>query len=116
MNLLVAGAKDLQINLKPEQLEAFQLYYQQLVEWNGRFNLTAITDDEGVQVRHFLDSISCLRALEPGERFAGLSVIDVGTGAGFPGIPLKILCPGMGLTLLEATEKKYISWPTSWRG
>lgn len=106
MNLLVAGAKDLQINLKPEQLEAFRLYYQQLVEWNGRFNLTAITDDEGVQVRHFLDSISCLRALESGERFAGQSVIDVGTGAGFPGIPLKILCPGMGLTLLEATEKK----------
>lgn len=82
------------------------MYQEELVAWNQRFNLTAITDDAGIQIRHFLDSISCLLALEHGERFQGRRVIDVGTGAGFPGIPLKILCPGIKLTLLEATAKK----------
>ncbi len=106
MELLTAGAKALQITLKPEHLRAFQLYYDELRAWNEKFNLTAITDYEGAQVRHFLDSLSCLLALEPGERLAGQSMIDVGTGAGFPGIPLKIICPGLRLTLLEATEKK----------
>ena len=103
---LIAGAQDLQISLTPEHLEALRRYQEHLTTWNDRFNLTAITDDTGIQIRHFLDSLSCLLALEPGERFAGKRVIDVGTGAGFPGIPLKIVCPGIRLTLLEATAKK----------
>jgi len=103
---LVAGAQELKIALKPEQVEALRVYQQELSAWNNRFNLTAITDEQGIQIRHFLDSFSCLLALEPGERFTGRRVIDVGTGAGFPGVPLKILCPGMKLTLLEATAKK----------
>jgi len=103
---LIAGAQELQIALKPEQLDALRRYQRLLVQWNERFNLTAITDDAGVQIRHFLDSISCLLALEPGERYGGRRIIDVGTGAGFPGIPLKIMCPAIKLTLLEATAKK----------
>jgi 16S rRNA (guanine527-N7)-methyltransferase len=103
---LISGAQDLQISLQPEQLDALRLYQQELVAWNQRFNLTAITDDEGIQVRHFLDSLSCLIALEKGERLSGKRVIDVGTGAGFPGLVLKVVCPGMQLTLLEATGKK----------
>jgi 16S rRNA (guanine527-N7)-methyltransferase len=106
MEELLAGVQELRLSLKPEHLDAFRWYQQELISWNERFNLTAIIDDTGVQVRHFLDSLSCLLALEPGERLAGKRVIDVGTGAGFPGLPLKILCPRMKLTLLEATGKK----------
>jgi 16S rRNA (guanine527-N7)-methyltransferase len=106
MEELLAGVRELRVSLKPEHLDALRFYQQELIAWNERFNLTAITDDTGVQIRHFLDSFSCLLALEPGERFAGKRVIDVGTGAGFPGLPLKILCPRMKLTLLEATGKK----------
>ena len=91
-----------------EQQGAFLLYYQELVAWNEKFNLTAITEYEQVQIRHFLDSLSCLLSEEV--RLAlqrpGCRVIDVGTGAGFPGIPLKLVCPAMNLTLLEATGKK----------
>jgi 16S rRNA (guanine527-N7)-methyltransferase len=106
MDRLIRGAQELGIALNKGHLALFQTYYEELVEWNRRFNLTAITDYQGVQVRHFLDSLSCLLALPQADLQAGARVIDVGTGAGFPGVPLKILCPGMRLTLLEATRKK----------
>ena len=108
MQRLVEGASALGLSLTVEQQAAFQAYYEELVAWNQMFNLTAITDYEQVQIRHFLDSLSCLLALElrlalgrPEAR-----MIDVGTGAGFPGIPLKLVCPAVRLTLLEATGKK----------
>jgi 16S rRNA (guanine527-N7)-methyltransferase len=103
---LIAGAQKLQITLRPEHLEAFCYFQEELIAWNERFNLTAITDDTGIQIRHYLDSLSCLLALQAGERFGSRQIIDVGTGAGFPGIPLKIVCPSIKLTLLEATGKK----------
>jgi 16S rRNA (guanine527-N7)-methyltransferase len=106
MESLTAGARDLQIKLSDHHLTAFEVYYQELMAWNQRFNLTAITDWEGVLVRHFLDSLSCLKAIPEGKLTCGAQVIDAGTGAGFPGLPLKIVCPGMRLTLLEATGKK----------
>lgn len=118
LEMLVEGARQLGLTLTPAQLAAFQTYYEELVVWNRRFNLTAITDYQAVQVRHFLDSLSCLLALrtvggrpgraprKPSVAGDGLRVIDVGTGAGFPGLPLKIVCPEMRLTLLEATGKK----------
>ena len=94
------------IALNDQHLAAFETCYDELVAWNEKFNLTAITDWNGVLVRHFLDSLSCLAAMSQGQLTGGARVVDVGTGAGYPGIPLKIVCPGMRLTLLEATRKK----------
>ncbi len=106
MEPLIRGAQTLGISLSDRHLAAFATCYDTLVEWNQRFNLTAITDWEGVLIRHFLDSLSCLRAIPRSELSAGARVVDVGTGAGYPGIPLKIVCPGMRLTLVESTRKK----------
>jgi 16S rRNA (guanine527-N7)-methyltransferase len=108
MQQLVDGAHSLGLNLTAEQQAAFQLYYEELIAWNGKFNLTAITDYEQVQIRHFLDSLSCLLAQEAKAALGrpGARIIDVGSGAGFPGIPLKLVCPAGRFTLLEATGKK----------
>ena len=105
MDLLAAGARKLlNLELTPQQLDAFQLYADELVRRNQEFNLTGITDDAGIQVKHFLDSLSILAVLPPGSGPA--RVVDVGTGAGFPGLPLKIVRPELALTLVEATGKK----------
>ena len=103
---LVSGARDFGVALGMRQLAAFSAYHRELIEWNARFNLTAITDAEGVYVRHFLDSLSCLKAMARPESGAGPQIIDVGSGAGFPGIPIKIAAAEVRLTLLEATGKK----------
>jgi 16S rRNA (guanine527-N7)-methyltransferase len=104
MDALINGARTLLgLELTPAQVSAFQLYADELRDWNERFNLTAITQPQEIQVKHFLDSLTVLRVLKP---MAGLRVIDVGTGAGFPGLPLKIVCPAIQLTLVEATRKK----------
>jgi len=108
MQRLVDGVRALGLRLTDPQIAAFELYYEELVAWNHKFNLTAITDYEQVQIRHFLDSLSCLLATEVRQTLQrpDARAIDVGTGAGFPGIPLKLVCPGLRLTLLEATGKK----------
>lgn len=91
------------LTLSKQQEQAFLWYRSELISWNERFNLTAITEPEGIHVRHFVDSLTCLQAMNPSKADR---VIDVGTGAGFPGLPIKIACPHIRLTLVEATRKK----------
>jgi 16S rRNA (guanine527-N7)-methyltransferase len=124
VELLESGARSLLgLCLTVKHLAAFQLYYEELAAWNQRFNLTALTSYRDVQLKHFLDSLTCLLALPAksadtcaptllpdkmpiGASWEPLLCLDVGTGAGFPGLPLKIIRPEIKLTLLEATEKK----------
>lgn len=81
----------------------FERYAQELVDWNQRVNLTAITDDYGIAVKHFIDSLMPLTLVELREN---ASLIDVGTGAGFPSVPLKLIRPDLRLTLLDSLDKR----------
>ncbi len=119
MDSLASGARALlNLELTPTQLAAFQTYADELRAWNDKFNLTAIKDSDGIQIKHFLDSLSILKALPrlptreadlrplTSDLQPPIRLIDIGTGAGFPGLPLKIVCPQLQLTLVEATRKK----------
>jgi 16S rRNA (guanine527-N7)-methyltransferase len=89
--------------LSDAQLDSFAWYADELIKWNQRFNLTAIEEPVEIDIKHFLDSLTCLKV--PSFR-PPAKIIDVGTGAGFPGIPLKILFPQFDLTLVDSVEKK----------
>src|SRR6266498_2090627 len=91
------------IHLTGRQAAAFATYEKELIEWNSKFNLTAIRDSESIRTKHFLDSISCVLAWKMN---LPNRLIDIGTGAGFPGIPLKILYANLKLTLAESVGKK----------
>lgn len=101
---LKAGAKKMGIYLTSYQLDMFRHYYYQITEWNRRINLTGITDFEEVQIKHFLDSLTVAIVIRNIKK--NLKIVDIGTGAGLPGIPLKIVFPDMCMTLIEATIKK----------
>ena len=107
LSILAEGARELGIELSGQQLDQFQRYYDVLIDWAERVSLTAVRDEEGVQRRHFLESAALVPVLaEEGLSLRGRSLIDVGSGAGIPGVPLKIIEPSLRLTLVEAKQRK----------
>ncbi|MCM1186944.1 MAG: 16S rRNA (guanine(527)-N(7))-methyltransferase RsmG [Lachnoclostridium sp.] len=96
-------AENLGINLTDYQIQQFLTYYEMLVEWNEVMNLTAITDYDDVMKKHFIDSLSLVKAYDVSQK---KTVIDVGTGAGFPGLALKIAFPNLKITLLDSLNKR----------
>lgn len=100
---LKVAATEYGLNLTEDQISAFNKYYELLYEWNKKINLTAITEPKDVAIKHMVDSLSCFKS----DLFKeNTSLIDVGTGAGFPGLPLKIFYPSLKLTLLDSLNKR----------
>ena len=100
--LLRTEAANIGVYLSDAQCETFMLYMRLLAEYNKKMNLTAITDEKNVIIKHFIDSLSAVPLISG----RGGEIIDVGSGAGFPGIPIAIALPDAGVTLLDATQKK----------
>lgn len=98
---LIAEAKNYNLNINEEQAEKFQMYKDLLLEWNKVMNLTAIVDEDDIILKHFIDSLICTRYISEEN-----SIIDIGTGAGFPGIPLAIYYPNKNIILLDSLNKR----------
>ena len=105
-NILIDGAQKMGINLNKEQIKKISRYLELLIQWNQKINLTSLKTPQEIIIKHFLDSISCIKVINKYTDTEEISVIDVGTGAGFPGMPIKIICPSIKLSLLEARKKK----------
>ena len=99
--LIESGAKELGISIQNDHVEKFALHALELMKWNKNVNLTAITDPFEVAIKHFVDSL-----LPAVEIKRGASLVDIGSGGGFPGIPIKILCPSVNVLLVESSRKK----------
>jgi len=100
-NIIYEGGKDLDIQIDKRKIEKFATHALELMKWNQKMNLTAITDPFEIAVKHFLDSMVPVKIIPP---FA--SILDIGSGGGFPGIPLKICLPSLEVTLIDASRKK----------
>jgi len=94
--------KELNMELTNQQYSQFETYYKLLTEWNNKINLTAITDYEEVYIKHFYDSLTLTKAIQ----FENQTLLDVGSGAGFPSIPLKIMFPNLKITIIDALKKR----------
>ena len=103
INEFIENLKELGININEEQLKMLNTYYEMLVKYNENVNLTAITLKEDVYLKHFYDSLTLIKAISLNQK---LSICDVGTGAGFPGLVLKIIFPTLSVTLVDALNKR----------
>ncbi|WP_439645292.1 16S rRNA (guanine(527)-N(7))-methyltransferase RsmG [Geotalea toluenoxydans] len=101
--MLECGAADFGLQLSPEQVEKLVLYAEELKKWNRKINLTAINSDEDIVIKHFVDSLALAKFVK-----ADAMLVDIGSGAGFPCIPLKIIMPALRVTSVDAVEKKII--------
>lgn len=100
---LIDYAKKLHINLNDIKCKQLIQYYKLLIEWNEKINLTSITDYKDVVVKHFIDSLSIVNSMDMNGEY---SLVDIGTGAGFPGIPLKIVFPMLDVVLVDSLDKR----------
>ncbi|MGQ9509388.1 MAG: 16S rRNA (guanine(527)-N(7))-methyltransferase RsmG [Thermodesulfobacteriota bacterium] len=100
-DLLIEGAKHFEIDLDEKNLKAFDFYLRELLKWNQKINLTAIRTEREIVLKHFLDSLSVYPHISE-----VVTLLDIGSGAGFPGIPLKIVRPSLKLTLIDSVQKK----------
>jgi len=101
--ILSNGATELGVELSDAQINSCLLYLSELKKWNQKINLTAIREDGDIVIKHFLDSFSFIKGFTPVE---GLKLLDMGSGAGFPALPLKIAIPGISVTMVESVKKK----------
>ncbi len=100
--ILITGLSDLNIEINDHQYELFSIFLSELIKWNSKYNLTAITDEKSIIIKHFLDSAVIANEIRESEK----QVMDLGSGAGFPGIVLKILKPDIFLTSVDSNDKK----------
>ncbi len=104
-DILIKGLSEYGIEADETKIKKFETYSSLLKEWNEKMNLTAITDDDGISTRHFLDSLSAYFLIKDKEN---IKVLDIGTGAGFPGVPLKIVKDDIKITLLDSLNKRIV--------
>lgn len=102
-NILIDGLRELGLDVSEEIIDKLSLFMNIMLEWNEKVNLTAITEEKEVYIKHFLDSATCLST---GYIKDGMKLIDVGTGAGFPGVPVKIIKDNVEMTLLDSLNKR----------
>ncbi len=102
--LLKAGIEEIGFRYSEKQVDAFITYLEELKKWNRAYNLTGLKADRDIIIKHFLDSLLFAKALPP----EALTLADIGSGAGFPGIPIKIICPDIKVFLIEPTQKKAV--------
>lgn len=102
MDIFLKILSEWNIRISDKQMDLFERYYKLLVSWNEKINLTAVTEKDDVFIKHFADSVALIRYAD----LSGKRILDIGTGAGFPGVPISIMCPGCSIVLADSLNKR----------